>query len=97
LGNLVGFPLGSSTTDSILRAVYHIINRDTARQPTFVQEQGYEAFLKTLAEAHVQCFGSRNEIFKSTLLAVLNPSRRCDQSSLSLTDCSTVFDSSSFP
>jgi hypothetical protein len=30
-----------------------IINRDTARQATFLQEQDYEAFPKTLAEAHV--------------------------------------------
>jgi putative transposase len=34
-------------------AVYHVINRGTARQTTFLQEQDYEAFLKTLAEAHV--------------------------------------------
>ena len=34
-------------------AVYHVVNRGTARQATFVQEQDYEAFLKTLAEAHV--------------------------------------------
>ena len=34
-------------------AVYHVINRGTARQATFVQEQDYELFLKTLAEAHV--------------------------------------------
>ena len=34
-------------------AVYHVINRGTARQATFLQEQGYEAFLETLAEAHV--------------------------------------------
>ena len=34
-------------------AVYHDINRGTARQATFVQKQDYEAFLKTLAEAHV--------------------------------------------
>ena len=33
-------------------AVYHVINRGTARQATFLQEQDYEAFLKTLAEAH---------------------------------------------
>jgi hypothetical protein len=34
-------------------AVYHVINRGTARQATFVQEEDCEAFLKTLAEAHV--------------------------------------------
>ena len=34
-------------------AVYHVINRGTARQAIFLQEQDYEAFLKTLAEAHV--------------------------------------------
>lgn len=34
-------------------AVYHVVNRGTARQATFLQEQDYEAFLKTLAEAHV--------------------------------------------
>ena len=33
-------------------AVYHVINRGTARQATFLQGQDYEAFLKTLAEAH---------------------------------------------
>ena len=27
-------------------AVYHVINRGTARQGTFLQEQDYEAFLK---------------------------------------------------
>jgi len=35
-------------------AVYHVINRGSARQATFLQEQDYEAFLKTLAEAHVR-------------------------------------------
>jgi hypothetical protein len=35
-----------------LWAVYHVINRGTARQATFLQEQDYEAFLKTLTEAH---------------------------------------------
>jgi putative transposase len=34
-------------------AVYHVINRGTARQATFLQDQDYERFLKTLAEAHV--------------------------------------------
>jgi hypothetical protein len=29
-----------------LWAVYHVINRGTARQATFLQEQDYEAFLK---------------------------------------------------
>jgi hypothetical protein len=33
-------------------AVYHAINRGTARQATFLQEQDYTAFLKTLAEVH---------------------------------------------
>jgi len=52
-------------------AAYHVIDWGTARQPTFLQEQGYEAFLKTLAEAYRQCFvRRRNEIFKSSLLVV---------------------------
>ena len=34
-------------------AVYHVVNRGTARQATFLAEQDYETFLKTLAEAHV--------------------------------------------
>ena len=34
-------------------AVYHVMNRGTARQATFLQDQDYEAFLKALAEAHV--------------------------------------------
>jgi hypothetical protein len=33
-------------------AVYHIMNRGRARQPTFVDETDYRAFLKTFAEAH---------------------------------------------
>jgi putative transposase len=33
-------------------AVYHVINRGAARQPTFVDEGDYQAFLDTLAEAH---------------------------------------------
>jgi hypothetical protein len=41
--------MGSTGTGT----VYHVINRGTARQATFLQEQDYEAFLKTLAEAHV--------------------------------------------
>jgi putative transposase len=32
-------------------AVYHVINRGTARQATFLQKEDSEAFLKTLAEA----------------------------------------------
>jgi putative transposase len=35
-------------------AVYHIMNRGRARQPTFVHETDYRAFLDTLAEAHRQ-------------------------------------------
>ena len=35
-------------------AVYHIMNRGRARQPTFVDETDYRAFLETLAEAHRQ-------------------------------------------
>jgi hypothetical protein len=64
-------------------AVYHVINRGTARQATFLREQDYEAFLKTLDEAHGQCFVSRNEIFKSTLIVVYNPqpSRRFSSAS----------------
>ena len=34
-------------------AVYHVINRGTAWQATFVLEDDYETFLKALAEAHV--------------------------------------------
>jgi putative transposase len=33
-------------------AVYHVMNRGTARQTTFVDEADYQAFLNTLAEAH---------------------------------------------
>ena len=33
-------------------AVYHVMNRGAARQPTFVAEGDYQAFLDTLAEAH---------------------------------------------
>jgi putative transposase len=33
-------------------AVYHVINRGAARQPTFLDEQDYQAFLNTLGEAH---------------------------------------------
>jgi putative transposase len=33
--------------------VYHVINRGTARQATFLQKEDSEASLKTLAEAHV--------------------------------------------
>src|SRR5688572_20505199 len=35
-------------------AVYHIMNRGRARQPTFVDDTDYRAFLDTLAEAHRQ-------------------------------------------
>jgi REP element-mobilizing transposase RayT len=35
-------------------AVYHVINRGTARQTTFLDEQDYQVFLNTLAEAHRQ-------------------------------------------
>jgi hypothetical protein len=33
-------------------AVHHIMNRGRVRQPTFVDETDYRAFLETLAEAH---------------------------------------------
>ena len=33
-------------------AVYHVINRGAARQPTFVDDEDSQAFLDTLAEAH---------------------------------------------
>jgi len=33
-------------------AVYHVMNRGRARQPTFVDDADYQAFLDTLAEAH---------------------------------------------
>src|SRR6266540_3724406 len=33
-------------------AVYHVMNRGAARQPTFTDEGDYQAFLDTLAEAH---------------------------------------------
>ena len=32
-------------------AVYHVINRGSARQPTFVDDEDSQAFLDTLAEA----------------------------------------------
>ena len=33
-------------------AVYHVMNRGAARQPTFADDGDYQAFLDTLAEAH---------------------------------------------
>ena len=33
-------------------AVYHVMNRGTASQVTFVDEDDYQAFLNTVAEAH---------------------------------------------
>ena len=33
-------------------AVYHVMNRGTARQTTFVDDDDYQAFLNTVAEAH---------------------------------------------
>ena len=33
-------------------AVYHVMNRGTARQTTFVDKEDYQAFLNTVAEAH---------------------------------------------
>jgi putative transposase len=33
-------------------AVYHIMNRGRARQPTVIDDSDYRAFLETLAEAH---------------------------------------------
>jgi putative transposase len=33
-------------------AVYHVMNRGAARQPTFVDDADYQAFLNTLTEAH---------------------------------------------
>jgi putative transposase len=33
-------------------AVYHVMNRGTARQRTFIGDQDYQVFLDTLAEAH---------------------------------------------
>ena len=33
-------------------AVYHVMNRGAARQPTFADEADYQAFLDTVAEAH---------------------------------------------
>ncbi len=35
-------------------AVYHVMNRGAARQPTFADDGDYQAFLDTLAEAHRQ-------------------------------------------
>jgi hypothetical protein len=32
--------------------VYHVMNRGTARQATFLADQDYQVFLDTLAEAH---------------------------------------------
>ena len=33
-------------------AVYHVMNRGTARQTTFIDDNYYQAFLNTVAEAH---------------------------------------------
>ena len=33
-------------------AVYHVMNRGSARQASFLDEQDYQAFLSTLGEAH---------------------------------------------
>lgn len=33
-------------------AVYHVMNRGSARQPTFLEKKDYEEFLKTLADTH---------------------------------------------
>jgi REP element-mobilizing transposase RayT len=33
-------------------AVYHVMNRGTARQATFLDEEDYGSFIKTVAEAH---------------------------------------------
>ncbi len=42
-------------------AVYHVINRGAARQPTFVDDEDSQAFLDTLVEAHrlwqIEIFG----------------------------------------
>ncbi|MGH7826969.1 MAG: transposase [Candidatus Binatia bacterium] len=42
-------------------AVYHVMNRGTARQPSFLRGQDYQAFLDTLADAHriwgIEVFG----------------------------------------
>jgi hypothetical protein len=34
------------------QAIYHVMNRGAARQPTFADEGDYQAFLDTGAEAH---------------------------------------------
>ena len=34
------------------QAVYHVMNRGRARQPTFIDDADYQAFLDTLGEAH---------------------------------------------
>ena len=43
------------------QAVYHVMNRGRARQPTFIDDADYQAFLDTLGEAHrlwgIEVFG----------------------------------------
>lgn len=46
-------------------AVYHVMNRGAARQPTFGGDEDYQAFLDTLAEAH-RLWGS--EVFAYSLM-----------------------------
>ena len=50
---LPGSPMARPLRIQFSGAVYHVINRGTARQATFLQDQDYEAFLKTLAESHI--------------------------------------------
>jgi putative transposase len=42
-------------------AVYHVMNRGTARQPSFIRAADYQAFLDLLADAHriwgIEVFG----------------------------------------
>ena len=86
---LLGFPHGSSVTDSIPWGVYHVVNRGP-RRATFLLEDDYEAFLKTLAEAHVRMEGGSlcvlfNEVI--TIMFVLGPRRESVSSDADRKDC----------
>jgi len=51
-------------------AVYYVMNRGRARQPTFVDDTEYQAFLDTLADAH-RLWGI--EVFAYTSGNFVNP------------------------
>ena len=65
-------------------AVYHVMNRGTARQMTFVDDDDYQAFLNTLGEAHRLCaysvqFGQGFRSIAATYSGPLRPgSERSD-------------------